>query len=76
MAYDATVWAASTSIEKGLVGSGFLVPSVLLPVLWLVIMIMPRVFGSGRTVVANVDSIQCSGGSEDDVLLKIVLEGN
>ena len=57
MAHNATVGATIASVEKDFVSSGSLVPTVLLPVLWLVITIMPRVFGLGRTLIANVDSI-------------------
>ena len=57
MAHNATVGATIASVEKDFVSSGSLVPTVLLPVLWLVITILLRVFGLGRTLIANVDSI-------------------
>ena len=75
MALEATVGTTSASVEKGFVNSGCLVPAVLLLVLRLVIAIMPRVFGLGRTLFANVDLIQSSGSSEDSVFLEVVSEG-
>ena len=75
MARKATVGTTVASVEKGFVSSGSLVPTVLLLVLRLVITIMPRVFGLGRTLIANVDLIQSSGSSEDGVFLEVVSEG-
>ena len=57
MAREATVGTIRASVQKGFVSRVSLVPTVFVPVLWLVITILPRVFGLGRTLIANIDSI-------------------